>query len=370
MLVAVTTNNVGVMWVAIEATTIASALLVPLHRSRASIEASWKYLLIGSVGIAVAFAGTVLAYVDFVNTAGRADAGLSWTALRASAATLHPPVVQLAFVFILVGYGTKAGLAPMHTWLPDAHSEAPAPLSAMMSGVLLAVAVYGIARWKAVADAAVGPAFADRLLIILALLSLAVAAFSLVEQRQYKRMLAYSSVEHTGLTILGLALGPAGAFAAMLHLLGHTLAKSVLFLLAGRILDRYRSPNIADVAGLLRTMPFTGALFAMSLGAVLGLPPFGLFVSEMLLVRAGLADGRPWIVATALALVGVAFVALVRHTNQMLHGRAHDEVPRGEANPWSTAPLLLPIAGLVVLGLVMPAPVTELLARAVEALAP
>jgi hydrogenase-4 component F len=184
MLVAVTTNNVGVMWVAIEATTIASALLVPLHRSRASIEASWKYLLIGSVGIAVAFAGTVLAYVDFVNTAGRADAGLSWTALRASAATLHPPVVQLAFVFILVGYGTKAGLAPMHTWLPDAHSEAPAPLSAMMSGVLLSVAVYGIARWKAVADAAVGPAFADRLLIILALLSLAVAAFSLVEQRQ------------------------------------------------------------------------------------------------------------------------------------------------------------------------------------------
>jgi hydrogenase-4 component F len=240
----------------------------------------------------------------------------------------------------------------------------------MMSGVLLAVAVYGIARWKAVADAAVGPAFADRLLVILALLSLAVAAFSLVEQRQYKRMLAYSSVEHTGLTILGLALGPAGTFAALLHLLGHTLAKSVLFLLAGRILDRYRSPNIADVAGLLRTMPFSGALFAMSVGAVLGLPPFGLFISEILLVRAGLADGRPWIIATALALIGVAFVALVRHTNQMLHGRAHDEVPRGEANPWSTAPLLLPIAGLVILGLVMPAPVTELLARAVEALAP
>ena len=158
MLFAVTTNNVGLMWVAIEATTITSALLIPLDVTKASVEASWKYVLLGSVGIALAFAGTVLAYFDFVSLAGGQEAVLNWTVLRAAAPSLHPEVMQLAFVFLLVGYGTKAGLAPMHTWLPDAHAEAPAPLSAMMSGVLLAVALYAIVRWKVVVSAAVGSA--------------------------------------------------------------------------------------------------------------------------------------------------------------------------------------------------------------------
>src|SRR5512144_2644989 len=187
MLFAVTSNNVGFMWIAIEATTITSAMLIPLHVTKASVEASWKYILIGSIGIALAFGGTVLGYFDFVNLVGRQEAALNWTVLRASAPQLHPEVIQLAFVFILIGYGTKAGLAPMHTWLPDAHSEAPAPLSAMMSGVLLAVALYAIMRWKAVVDAAIGPSFTNELLIALGLLSLVIAAFSLVTQRSYKR---------------------------------------------------------------------------------------------------------------------------------------------------------------------------------------
>ncbi|HEX9126416.1 MAG TPA: proton-conducting transporter membrane subunit, partial [Methylomirabilota bacterium] len=190
MLVAVTANNVGVMWIAIEATTIASAVIVPLTVSKASVEASWKYILIGSVGIALAFVGTVLGYFDFVARVGHREYALNWTVLLANAPVLHPAVVELAFVFILIGYGTKAGLAPMHTWLPDAHSEAPAALSAMMSGVLLAVALYAIIRWKAVVTAAVGPQFPNRLLIGLGLLSLAIAALSLVTQRQYKRLLA------------------------------------------------------------------------------------------------------------------------------------------------------------------------------------
>ncbi len=173
MLVAVTINNVALMWVAIEATTIVSAILIPLHRSKASVEASWKYILIGSVGIALAFAGTVLAYFDFVSLLGRRHDALNWTLLMDVAPTLHPDVLRLAFVFLLVGYGTKAGLAPMHTWLPDAHSEAPAPLSAMMSGVLLAVAQYAIIRWKAVVDAAGGPAFTNQVLMALGLLSIA-----------------------------------------------------------------------------------------------------------------------------------------------------------------------------------------------------
>ena len=210
MLCAVTTNNVGLMWVAIEATTITSAMLIALDVSKASVEASWKYVLLGSVGIALAFGGTVLAYFDFARLGDPQEAVLNWTVLRAAAPSLHPEVVQLAFVFILVGYGTKAGLAPMHTWLPDAHAEAPAPLSAMMSGVLLAVALYAVIRWRAVVAAAVGPAFPDRLLVALGVLSLVIAAFSLLLQRNYKRMLAYSSIEHMGLVCVGLTLGPRG----------------------------------------------------------------------------------------------------------------------------------------------------------------
>ncbi len=179
MLFAVTSNNLGFMWIAIEATTITSAMLIPLHVTKASVEASWKYILIGSIGIALAFGGTVLGYFDFVNLVGRHDEALNWTTLMASAPHLHPQVIQLAFIFILIGYGTKAGLAPMHTWLPDAHSEAPAAVSAMMSGVLLAVALYAVIRWKIVVDAAVGTAFTNHLLIGMGLLSLIVAAFSL-----------------------------------------------------------------------------------------------------------------------------------------------------------------------------------------------
>ncbi len=245
MLVAVTTSNLGVMWVAIEATTVTSALLVPLRRTKASVEASWKYLLIGSVGIALAFTGTVLAFVDFANTAPQVQDALGWAALMSAAPSLHPEVIRLAFIFLLIGFGTKAGLVPMHTWLPDAHSEAPAPLSAMMSGVLLAVALYAIARWKAIVDAALQTGFADTLLLIVALATLVVGSISLVTQSDYKRLLAYSSIEHMGLASFGLALGPAGVFASLLHLSGHALAKSAAFLLSGRVQDRYRSHEIA-----------------------------------------------------------------------------------------------------------------------------
>src|SRR5215831_1912860 len=320
MLFAVTSNNDGFMWIAIEATTITSALLIPLQVTKASVEASWKYILIGSIGIALAFGGTVLGYFDFVNMAGRHETALNWTVLVASAAHLHPQVIQLAFVFILVGYGTKAGLAPMHTWLPDAHAEAPASLSAMMSGVLLAVALYAVVRWRAVVAAAVGGDFPNRLFITLGLLSLVIAAFSLLRQRNYKRLLAYSSIEHMGLVWVGLALGPLGVMAAMLHLVNHALAKATMFLLAGRVLHRFRSAEIASVSGLLRVMPGTGWLFLAGGLALVGLPPFGLFVSEFALFRAGFAAGRFWLMGVVLALVAVASVGLVAHMNRMLYG--------------------------------------------------
>jgi hydrogenase-4 component F len=370
MLCAVTTNNVGLMWVAIEATTITSAMLIALDISKASVEASWKYVLLGSVGIALAFAGTVLAYFDFVRLGNPQEAVLNWTVLRAAAPSLHPDVMALAFVFILVGYGTKAGLAPMHTWLPDAHAEAPAPLSAMMSGVLLAVALYAIVRWKVVVSAAVGPAFPNRLLVILGLLSLTIAAFSLVMQRNYKRLLAYSSIEHMGLMCVGLTLGPLGTIAAMLHLLNHTLAKATMFLLAGRVLARYRTADIGRVSGLLRLMPGTGGLFLAGALALVGLPPFGLFVSEFALLRAGFTIGRPWLMGVVLALLTVACIGFIAHVNRIAYGGLPAGVPSGEERRWRLVPLVLCMAALVVLGLAVPPPVVRLVTHIADIVGP
>jgi hydrogenase-4 component F len=370
MLLAVTVQNVALMWVAIEATTIASALAIPLHRTKESVEASWKYLLVCSVGIALAFTGTILAYFDFVATAGEASGSLNWTVLRAAAPSFHPALLQLAFAFILVGYGTKAGLAPMHTWLPDAHSEAPAPISAMMSGVLLAVAMYAIARWKAVVDASVDPGFTEGLLIGFGLLSVGIGTFSLVIQRHYKRMLAYSSVEHIGLVAIGLGLGPLGAFAAWLHVVNHAVAKSASFLLAGRILQRYKTTEIGSVTGLLHVMPWTGALFAAGILALVGLPPFGLFVSEFLLIQAAIVGDKLWLAVVILLLLLTAFISLLSHLNRMLYGGVPEGVQAGEHRGWPILALVVPVAVLVVLGVALPAPISTLLRQSVGSLVP
>ncbi len=240
----------------------------------------------------------------------------------------------------------------------------------MMSGVLLAVALYAVVRWEAVVNAAVGTKFTDGLFVAMGLLTLGIGAFSLVIQRNYKRMLAYSSIEHTGLICLGLALGPLGTFAAMLHLLNHTLAKSTMFLLAGRILHRYRTTEISRVSGLLRTMPGTGGLFAAGMLAVIGLPPFGLFISEFALFRAGFAAGRPWLMGFVLALLAVAFVSMIGHLNRMLYGAPSPGVTVGEGNAWPLIPLGLCVTALVVLGVTLPAPLQTLLARIVEITGP
>jgi hydrogenase-4 component F len=370
MLVAVTVQNVALMWVAIEATTITSALAIPLHRTKASVEASWKYLLVCSVGIALAFTGTILAYFDFVATAGQVPGSLNWTALRSAAPARHAELLELAFAFILVGYGTKAGLAPMHTWLPDAHSEAPSSISAMMSGVLLAVAMYAIARWKSVVDATADPAFTNALLIGFGIVSIAIGTFSLVIQRHYKRMLAYSSVEHMGLVTVGLALGPLGMFAAWLHVINHAVAKSASFLLAGRILQRYKTTEIAGVTGLAYIMPWTGSLFAIGILALVGLPPFGLFVSEFLLVQAAIRQDKTWVAIVVLVLLLTAFVSLLSHLNRMLYGVSPEGVEVGERSGWTTVALLVPVAILVVLGVTLPTPLSTLIRHSVASLIP
>src|SRR6185503_6752312 len=236
----------------------------------------------------------------------------------------------------------KAGLAPMHTWLPDAHSEAPAALSAVMSGVMLAVALYAVIRWEAVVNASVGSGFTDGLYITLGVLSIGIASFSLVIQRNYKRMLAYSSIEHTGLICVGLALGPLGTFAAMLHLLNHTLAKSMMFFLAGRVLHRYGTTEIGRVSGLLKVMPWTGGLFAVG-------------------IRAGFAGGRPWLMGLVLALLAVAFVSMIGHLNRMLYGAPTAGVAVGEGSRWPLVPLAICVTALLVLGVTLPPPLQTLL---------
>ncbi|MCL5997252.1 MAG: hypothetical protein M1546_14535 [Chloroflexi bacterium] len=370
MLLAVSANNVGVMWIAVEATTIFSAFLIPLTLSKTSIEASWKYILISSVGIGLAFAGTVLAYFDFVARSGRIENALNWTTLMATAPSLHAEVIRLAFVFLLIGFGTKAGIAPMHTWKPDAYGESPAPLGVLMSSSLFAVATYTIVRWKAVADAALGRGYTDNLLLALGLLSLLVAAFSVVLATNYKRMLAYSSIEHTGLICLGLGLGPLGAFAALLHLVNHTAAKSLMFFLVGNIEQVYGSPLIERVRGLSKVLPWTGGLFAAGLLALIGLPPFGLFVSEFALFRAGFALNQPWLMGATLVLLSVVFVSFIVHLNKMLYGPPPVGVIAGQVDRlWNIAPLLLVIGVLVVLGLTLPVPLAALLEQSVEIIA-
>src|SRR5438093_4759872 len=312
MLLAVGTDDVGLMWVAIEGTTLASVFLVNLARSRASLEAAYKYLLICSVGVAIAFIGTVLVYFADIHQFGHEAHALRWTTLVRLAPGLPPRVVELAFVFLLVGYGTKAGLAPMHTWLPDAHSEAPAPVSALMSGVLLSVGIYALLRFKPVVDLAAGPAFARRILLALGLASMAVAALFLWTSQNFKRMLASSSVEHIGIACLGLGFGGAwGVTGALLHLANHALAKSALFLLAGRIRAAYDSAEVLAVRGLLGPLPRTGGAFLAAMLALMGLPPFGLFTSEVMIFGAGFREGRAGVAAVGLVLLGLAFAGLL-----------------------------------------------------------
>ena len=371
MLLAVSTDDVGLMWVAVEGTTLASVFLVNFERTRASLEASYKYLLICSVGIAIAFLGTVLVYFAGIQQFGDEVHALRWTTLVRLAPGLSPRIIELAFVFLVVGYGTKAGLAPMHTWLPDAHSEAPAPVSALMSGVLLSVGVYAILRFKPAVDAAAGAGFARGIMLTLGVLSVAVAAAFLWTSPNYKRMLAYSSVEHIGLVCLGLGFGGTlGTSGALLHIANHALAKSIGFLLTGRIRSAYGSAEIAAVRGVLHGMPRTGAAFLAAMLALVGLPPFGLFVSEVMIFGAGFAQGF-WIVAgVALALLVVAFAGLLRGVHAIVYGPPV-AAPTAEASAWRPAlPMAAAFALLLLTGLAWPPGLGATLDRIVAIVVP
>ncbi|WP_037603839.1 proton-conducting transporter transmembrane domain-containing protein [Streptacidiphilus rugosus] len=321
MTLGVLAENLGILWVAIEATTIVTAFLVGHRRTRTSVEAAWKYVVICSVGIALAFLGTVLIYYAARHAGLSEAAALDWPTLAANASRLDPDVTRIGIGLIVIGFGAKAGLIPLHAWLPDAHSQAPAPVSALMSGVLLSVAFSALLRYKTICDAALGPHYLRLLLTIAALLTLALAAAILLGQRDYKRMLAYSSMEHMSLIALGTAIGSRLAIAAvLLHIAGHGLAKSVAFCSAGQILAWQQTSRIGRLRALLVRAPGLGAAFGLAVIALLGMPPFSLFASEIAITRAGFTAAMGWPVTAALLLVLAAFAALAARTARMLLG--------------------------------------------------
>ncbi|WP_416979778.1 proton-conducting transporter membrane subunit [Streptomyces sp. T028] len=366
MCLAVVTANLGVLWVAVEATTIVTAFLVGHRHTRTSVEAAWKYVVICSAGIALAFLGTVLIYYA-ARQAGIAEAwALDWPTLVAHADRLDPAVTRLGISLIVLGFGAKAGLVPLHAWLPDAHSQAPAPVSALMSGVLLSVAFAAILRYRVIADAALGPDFTRVLLTGIALLTLALAAGLLLAQRDYKRMLAYSSMEHMSLIALAAAIGsPLALSAALLHIAGHGLAKSVAFCASGRILQITGTARIGRVRGLLARAPATAGAFGFAVVALMAFPPFSLFASELGIARAGFAagPGLGWATAVALLLVLVAFAALAARTARMLLGPGTP----AEHHPATVWPLLVGLAACAALG-VATGPLTDLLDAATQAI--
>jgi hydrogenase-4 component F len=309
----------GLLWVAIEATTLTSAPLIYFHRHHRSLEATWKYLLICSVGIALALLGNFFLAVAAANPKGT-PVPLVLNDLLLHALQLQVPWLKAAFLLFLVGYGTKMGLAPLHTWLPDAHSEAPSLVSMLLSGALLNCAFLGILRVQQVCAAAGQAAFGQDLLVGFGLLSMVVAAVFIQGQTDYKRMLAYSSVEHMGILALGVGLGGGGAFGAMLHAVNHSLTKAMLFLVAGNILTVYHSKSTTDVRGVLQVLPMSGVLWVVGFCAITGTPPFGPFLSEFAILKAALDQGRNGIAVGYLVLLSVIFVGMTTVVLSMAQG--------------------------------------------------
>ncbi len=370
MLLALTTNNLGVLWVAVEGATLSTVLLVSLYRTPESVEAAWKYFILCGVGIALALFGTVLTYFAAQHALPDPAQGLDWSVLHAHSAQLQPAVMSIAFVFLLVGYGTKVGLVPMHQWLPDAHSEGPTPISAILSGLLLNVALYAVVRLKMLVDGALAatptPHLAGHLLMGFGLVSFLVAALFLHRQRDVKRLFSYSSIEHMGLMTFGFGLGgPLATFGALLHMLVHSLTKSAIFVTVGHAVHIAGTQSIDHIRGLIRTQPGVGWPLIIGVAAIAGFPPFGIFTSEFLLLTATMQSAPVFTVALLIGLV-IAFAGLFRHLQPMVYGTAPAGQTPVKAN---MLPVLLHLALVLWLGLAIPGLLAHWLDSATELIA-
>lgn len=387
MIVTTMANSLGVLWVAIEGTTLATTFLIAFFRKREGLEAGWKYLILCSVGIALALFGTVLTFYSSVRVLGDQSEALNITTLLSVAGQLDPHVLKLAFIFVLVGYGTKIGLVPMHTWVPEAYGEAPAPVTAMLAGVLETVAVYAVLRSKMIVDQALPADFTGDLLLLFGLVSFVVAALFILVQQNYKRLFAYSSIEHMGLALAGFGVGgPLGTFGGLFHLLNHALAKALAFFSAGNVNRRFTSCEIGDVQGLARAQPVT-AIGMLAAGlALVGMPPFSMFASEVLIVSALATqhagaqtfhvgdfltvtvtdEARSLIIVAVFLLFAVAlFGGFTYRLAAMVWGAPRGDVRQGEG--WEIGHVPMVVTGLVLVGfgVAIPDPIHSLLDRAV-----
>ncbi len=362
--------NLGVLWVAVELTTVVSALLVTSEGSDQALEAGWKYIVIGSAGLAVGLLGIVLIYAAGVPSLGDHYTP-TYTTLAHAASHLNGALVRAGFAFVLVGFGTKVGLVPMHAWLPDAHSEGPSPISAMLSGALLAAALYAVLRMGAIAQLAVGPTYVHVLLLVLGALSLVLAALFALRQSNYKRLLAYSSIEHMGIVSLGLGIGgPVAAYGAFFHVLVHAGGKTLAFFGAGGLLSRYETRDADEVRGVIRAAPFTGVMVLLGALAITGVPPFGIFRSELLIVTGGFSHSRYALAGLLVVFGNVAFVGVYQVFHRMVI--SPPEAPVGDPTrlarpeqPLMAAAMVVSLVVVLVLGLWIPSPLNRLLHGAV-----
>jgi hydrogenase-4 component F len=351
MLLALLTNNMGILWVAMEAATLATVMLVAVYRTPASLEAAWKYFILCGVGIAQALFGTILLFLASERVVGAESSGLLWTNLNVVKEQLEPTVMSLAFVFLLIGYGTKVGLAPLHNWLPDAHAEGPTPISAVLSGLLLNVALYAVLRCKVLTDGALHSRFAGDLMMGFGLLSVVLAAFFLSRQRDIKRMFAYSSIEHMGLITFAFGMGGTlASFAGLLHMTVHSLVKSAIFFAVGHAAQKAGTQVMENIRGLMRTSPTVGWGLMIGSLAILGMPPFGVFASEFLILTTAMRS-FPWTTPFLLVSLGVAFAAVLGKVLPMVFG--HSTVKR-LAHPPALIPVFVHLGLALMLGLFIP----------------
>ena len=356
MLLALTTNNMGIVWVAMEAATLTTVLLVSVYRTAASLEAAWKYFILCGVGIAQALFGTVLLYMAAAQVIGpemgSAGGALLWTNLDAVKAQLDPDIITLAFAFLFIGYGTKVGLVPVHNWLPDAHAEGPTPVSAVLSGLLLNVALYAVLRCKVLTDGALhGSALSGRLMMGFGLLSVVAAVFFLIRQKDVKRMFAYSSIEHMGMMTFAFGMGgPIASYAGLLHMTVHSLIKSAIFFAVGHATQKAGTQIMEHIRGLISVSPTVAWGLMLGTLAILGMPPFGVFASEFLIVTTAMRE-QAWATPFLLIALGLAFATVFSRVQPMVFG---DTSVKPLAHPPALIPVFVHLALGLMLGLYIP----------------
>jgi hydrogenase-4 component F len=374
MLASVYAGNLGLLWVLIEASTLASAALVGLEAKSRSLEAAWKYVIISSFGVTIALVATLFLFYAGSGLHLGSNERLTWVYLFAHAGSLGKESLRLSFLLAVIGYGTKVGLAPMHTWLPDAHSEAPSPASAMLSAALLNTGMYAVIRYLAIARAGLGSRFPETVLLTFGFVTLFVGVMFMIRRGNYKRLFAYSSIEHMGIIAVALGFGGTlGLYGALLQVLSHAIGKSVLFLSSGHLVLGYGTRESSEVRGALGALPFAGGVLVLASLAVAGSPPFGVFLSELTIVRAGFAGSAPLLPGLLLLLLVVGFIGLVGTTLAMASGDGPATVPLVPYPRRSGRVLAgLPLAGglvlLALLGLWIPGGLNDLLMHAVRAI--